>query len=477
MSKAVSDVWVKSIGEKRGAPYIYFDGFQAIRAGFSPGQKYDLRIEGNAVVLTVNDDGSRKVSSKKRNDTDMPIVDINSKELLSLFDGMTQIRVVVREGEVYLLPLASEIKKKERLDRISAKMNSGEALDMASLSHGGGVLSHAIHEGLHEAGIAASLVFANEIREDLLIHAGEHNDAWNEKTAALSMPMQELAQDDWLMQQLPKIDILEMGLPCSGASRAGASKRGLEKMEDHPEVGHLAFSALMILHKIQPAVVLLENVPEYQSTASAMILRHQLRDMGYHVHEAILAGKDFGCMENRVRWCMVAVTDGLDFNIEQLQPVVTLVKRLGDYLDPNILPDDPRYRAVNYLKEKMGRDAGKGNSFAMQFITEDSTSVPTIRKGYMKGGSTDPRLKNTVNPELSRLLTGAEHARVKGVPPSLIEGLSDSVAHQLLGQGILYDPFKAVGQRVGECLEKAVGAKLRLTRVKNQDNGPSFGIG
>lgn len=476
-SKPYKDVWIKNIGEKRGAPYIYFDGLQAIRAGFAPGQRYDLRIQDQAVVLTVNDDGSRTVSSRKSKEGEMPVIDINSKELLSLFDGMKRIRVVVRDDQIFLLPLASEVKKKERLNRIVDKMSNGETIQMASLSHGGGILSHAIHQGLTDAGIDADLAFANEIREDLLVHALEHNDSWSENTAALSMPMQEMAQDDWLMKHLPKVDILEVGIPCSGASKAGKAKRGLAKMEDHPEVGHLAFSALMIMNRIQAAVVLVENVVDYADTASAQILRYQLRDMGYHIHEAILEGKDFGCLENRVRWCMVAVTDGLEFNIEQLQPTVTLVRRLGDYLDPSIGPDDPRYREVSYLKEKMERDASTGKGFMMQYVTEDSTSVPTLRKGYMKGGSTDPRLQHPTNPDLSRLLTAEEHARVKGVPTSLIEGLSDNIAHQILGQGIVYDPFRAVGKRIGECLAKVLELKPKLSRSRHDDDTPSFGIG
>lgn len=473
-----TDVWIKGIGEKRGAPYVYFDGEQAIRAGFSPGQKFSLLIDGEKVVLSANKDGSRTVSAKRnpRGGSDYPVIDINSKDLSDLFEGMSSIRVVVQQGKVFLLPLATEIKKRERFARIADKMANKEPLAMASLSHGGGVLSHAIHEGLKRAGVQANLAFANEIREDLLQHAIEHNDAWSDDTMAVAMPMQEAAQDDWLLARLPKLECLEMGLPCSGASKAGASKRGLSKMEDHPEVGHLVFSALMILSKTQPAVVLLENVPEYADSASAMILRYQLRDMGYHTHEAILEGKDFGCMENRVRWCLVAVTEGLDFDINQLAPAVTVVRKLGDYLDSSIGPDDPRYRAVGYLKEKMERDAAKGNSFAMQTVTAESTSVPTLRKGYQKGGSTDPRLLHPTNPELSRLLTAAEHARVKQVPDHLIEGLSDTVAHQLLGQGILYAPFEAVGHRIGECLRKVAAAKPGRALPKKQVNS-SFGIG
>lgn len=457
-----SDAWVKRLGEKRGAPYLYFDGAQAVRAGFSPGQKYDLVIDDQKVVLAANNDGTRTVSSKKKGDKDYPVVDINSKELLKIFDGMSAIRVVVQQDKVYLLPLASEIKKRERLNRITENLNNKKPLKMGSVSHGGGILSHAIHEGLENAGFEVDLQFANEIREDLLLHAIEHNDAWSDNTAALAMPMQELAQDDWLLKQLPKLDLLELALPCSGASKAGKSKRGLTQMEDHPDVGHLVFAGLVILNKTQPAVVLFENVPSYSSCASAQILRHQLRDMGYTTHEAILSGKDFGCLENRVRWCMVATTKGLHFSFDQLTPTVTVVQKLGDLLDPTILDDDPRYREVQYLKDKQERDAEKGNSFGMQMITHDSTSVPTLRKGYHKGGSTDPRLLNPQDPNLSRLLTGAEHARVKGVPDHLIENLSDNMAHQLLGQGIVYAPFEAVGRRIGESLQ-------RLINTSNED--------
>lgn len=456
------DAWVKTLGVKRGAPYFYMDGTQAVRAGFSPGQKFDLIIEDQKVVLSANNDGSRTVSSKKKGDKSYPVIDINSKELLKLFDGMSAIRVIVKPDRIYLLPLASEIKKKERLARITDTLNTQAPIKMGSLSTGGGLLSHALHTGLKNAGFDVDLSFANEIREDLLHHAIDNNDVFSENTMALSMPMQELAQDDFLMSKLPQIDILELGIPCSGASKAGVSKLGLTKMEDHPDVGHLAFSALFILNKVQPIITLIENVPEYEKTASASILRKQLRDMGYNTHEALLSGKDFGCLENRVRWCMVATTKGMDFSFENLVPTVTIVKKLGDVLDKTITDDDPRYREVQYLKDKQIRDSEKGNSFSMQVVTENSTSVPTLRKGYQKGGSTDPRLASKTDPNRSRLLTGAEHARIKEIPEHLIDGLSETLAHQLLGQGIVYQPFVAVGERIAESLLLLASEKEKL---------------
>lgn len=449
---ALKDVWIKKVGAHRGRPRIFFDGLQAIRAGFSPGERFNVDVDGQRIVISKNDDGSRTVSARRRQDEELPVVDINSAELLAIFDGMDAVRVVVGEGKVYLLPLASESRKVERINRLRTKLIDKQPLAAGSLAHGGGVLAHAIHQGLKDANVECDLTFVNELREDLLLHAMVHNDAWNEDTAALALPMQELAQDEWLLSRLPKLELLEMGLPCSGASLAGHTKKGLEKMEDHEEVGHLVYSALVVISKTNPAIVLLENVPRYANTASAMILRHQFRDMGYDTHEALLDGAEFGCLEKRVRWVMVAVTKGIEFSFEQLAPHMRVVRTLGDVLDETITEDDPRWSAVQYLKDKRARNEAEGNGFRMQFVVPESQTVPTLRKHYYKGGSTDPRLRHPTDPERSRLLTSAEHAQVKGVPSHLVEGMSSTLAHQLLGQGIVYEPFRAVGKRIGERL-------------------------
>lgn len=451
------DYIIKKIGRNRGIPRIFLDGQQAVRAGFAPGDRFDVTITENyGIILTVNKDGSRVVSSrkpKKEGDKPLPVIDINSSEILKIFDGMDAVRMVVKDDKVYFLPLASELHKRDRLRRLADKINNKEPLKFGSLTHGGGVMAKAIHEGLKQAGIEADLVFANDIRDDLLMQAAEHNDAWGPQTAAIAAPLQEMVQDEWLMQRLPKLDGLDLSLPCSGASPAGKSKLGLQKMEDHPEVGHLVFGALVIVTRTSPAVVVLENVENYAATASAQILRMQLRDMGYNIHEAVLSGKDWGCLENRVRWCLVATTQGLDFDFDQIQPTVTVVRKLGDVLDP-ISPDDPRWSEMTYLKAKQERDIEKGSGFKMQIFDEDSAAVSTIGKGYAKVRSTEPKIAHPTDPKLLRQLTPEEHARVKGIPEKLVEGLSVTTAHELLGQSIVYDPFKSVGQRIGECIQK-----------------------
>lgn len=449
--------YIKKVGSHRGKPRVWLDA-QVAKAGLEAGHRYDVVVNGTTIVLQANPDGSRVVSGKRSKDgeTMNPLIDLNSQELLAIFDGMTSVRVAVKQGEIYILPLASELKKRERLTRLKRKLESGEPLAIGSISHGGGIMAHAIHQGLKAAGHDTKLAFANEIREELLEHAQIHNDAWSSDTKVFAAPMQELAFDERGIASIPKTEIFEAGIPCSGASKSGRAKRGLAHAESHPEVGHLVVAALVILSKTNPAIALIENVPTYANTSSADILRGQLKDMGYVTHERVLNGNQWGALENRDRWFMVAVTEGIAFDFDQLLPPNTIPRELKDVLDPIPL-DDPQWKTMDGLKAKEVRDLAAGKGFKMQSYGQSATSVGTITKGYSKVRSTDPRAIHPENPDLLRQFTPGEHARIKNVPQHLIAGLSQTIAHEVLGQGVIHNKVADVGQHIGNALNRLVG--------------------
>jgi DNA (cytosine-5)-methyltransferase 1 len=447
---------VRKIGLNKGRPRVYLDTRAINVAGFESGKTYSRKVdvEQKRITLTLEKNGQFLVSRKEKNGQMIPVIDIHSAEVLSSFEGMDAVRVVIEQGVIHIMPLASEINRVNRLERMKQHVENGEVLT-AGVSFGGGVLDHAAHAGLKAAGLKASLRMANEIDGDLLEHASKVNDVWNDSTIALAAPMQELVQDAAAMSRLKHVDILAMGIPCSGASRAGSSKRKLAIMEDHPQIGHLIASAIMIINKIQPAVIVVENVPEYEATASAQILRQHLRDSGYDIQEKVLKARDFGCLENRNRWFMIGSTRGLAIDLENLEPLVYPVRTVQEILDP-VDPTSPEWRSFDYLKSKEVRDAAKGNGFSMQVVEPSSSTVPTLRKGYHKGGSTDPLLAHPTDPELLRQFSVNEHARIKEVPEKLVEGLNKTDGHILLGQGIAYAPVKELFRRIGQSITKWV---------------------
>jgi len=445
---------IRKISQNKGAPRLWLEGKSTEKAGFKPGVRYDILVdtENKRVSLQLIDVGHRTVSQKERGGKTIPVIDINSKQVLQVFEGMNCVRVIMRTNQIHIIPEVVEVRKTERLNRIDAKIRSGEPLTVGSISHGGGILSNALHKGLLKAGFLSNLKFANDIRDDLLEQAELVNDAWNSNTIRVSAPMQSLVLDSWMISKLGYVDILEGGLPCSAASVAGRSKNGTSMAEQHEEVGHLVAPFIQLIGQLNPAVVLLENVKPYQSTASMWILRHSLRDMGYQVHESILDAGDFNELEHRERLCMVAVTAGIDFDFNELVKPEKVTRKLGDIME-NVADDDKRWSSFDYLVKHQDKHAAKGNGFSMQLFDENSGHINTITKGYAKIRSTDPKIKHPSN-GLMRQLTLKEHARVKGIPEHFIDGMNLTTGHEMLGQSVCYSPFMAVGELLGNSLRK-----------------------
>lgn len=443
---------VTSLAEHRGSPRLWMQGNAPKKAGFLPGNKFVVVPHGKGILLKLDDNGDRTVSKKEyTTGTVAPIIDINSAVDLEPLKGLEAVRVVFGFGQVLVTPIASEVRRQRRLTRLKAKLATGTPLDTAGIAAGGGVLSHAVHAGLTDGGVPSILAAHNEIREDLTDHAEMHNDAFGAQTKVLNMPLQELAFDDEVLRRVGEVDIVELGLPCSGASVAGRAKRSLAMPEEHPDVGHLVVGAIALLARLNPAVCIFENVVPYKNTCSAVLIRQQLRDMGYVCHERELFGPDFGELEARTRWVLVAVTRGIDFDINSMELPVINPRTLSEVLEPPEAVED-RWSTMPGLKAKQVRDIEAGKGFMMQIFNGSEPQIKTLTKGISKNRSTDPKIQHPTNPDLLRIPTAAEHARCKGVPEALIDGLSQTTAHELLGQGIVYGPFRHLAKHVAKAL-------------------------
>ena len=80
--------YIKNIGQNRGRPRIWLQGSEVSRAGLRSGDSYSVHVTGGSIVLRADPNGDRVVSAKPAGSAEtLPIIDINSQELLALFDG------------------------------------------------------------------------------------------------------------------------------------------------------------------------------------------------------------------------------------------------------------------------------------------------------------------------------------------------------------------------------------------------------
>lgn len=453
--KSLQGMEIRKIGSNKGHPRLWIEGPQAIRAGFMPGMKIRATVDEKKCMLTLeaSDDGDRTVVKKTVRDRDVPVIDINHESLLGVFVkmGLTAVRIVVQLRRIFVLPIASEVRAKERIDRLKSKLENNEPLLMGSFSSGIGILDRAAHEGLESAGIFSRLAVANEIRDDCMQHAVEHNPVFDAETILLTAPMQEVVCDSWLMSQLPKLDGLVIGIPCSGASTAGRTKLKLKFPEEHPEVGHLVVPFLAAVAHTSPSFVAIECVPNWLNTASAAIARSMLRDLGYVVHETVLNAADWNMLEHRQRMCIVAVTQGIEFSFDLVDRPEPMTPKLGDVMDAVPL-DHKCWSTMQYLKDKRVRDEKEGKNFEMTIVNEDSAKVPTLNATLHKRQSTGTFFQHPTNPDLLRIPTVHEHARCKGIWEDLLEGVTQTFGHETCGQSVSVPPFISVFNALGRAL-------------------------
>lgn len=443
------------IGETRGVMRVWFEGRKLAREGFTQGVKYQRTIIKGKITMVRHENGNYVVSGRKRRNCDdlIPIIDVANQELTDSMDGVTKVKIVIRRGIIVITPHAAELKKREREGRLMQKIKQGDPLSVTSLFHGGGVLDKAAHHGLERAGVASYVGMVVEIEDKYLESSLSNNpELWADDSIIVHSPI----EDATIRPDAYHSDIMIAALPCTGASKSGRSKNKLKHAEDHQAAGGMFYYFLRYVESVNPAIIQIENVKEYQSTAAMAAIRNVLECMGYAIQEHVFMGTEYGALEARERLCVVAVSNGLDlnFDLSQIAASQTKAATIGDILEP-VANDDPRWKEYEYLAEKERRDIKAGKGFKRQLLTPDAEQCGTIGRGYSKARSTEPFLIHPENPDLSRLFTAKEHARIKTIPESIVADQSETTAQEILGQSVIFMVFVDIYAELGFAMRAA----------------------
>lgn len=436
------------IYESKGKARLWLQGQRLADIGAMMGSRFDLTTDPTTqrIVIDIRETGTRKVSGKDNGR--VPVIDAVGEQIGAVFPIGTQVQVVFEPGRITVTVRPRDAAAAERASRLARKLANGEPLDTGALSFGMGVLDAALSEGLKSAGIKTHLRWAVEIEGDALEHAASHNPAWKDDTISVSADMSQIDPSI-----LPQVDCIVAGLPCVAHSRSGRAKqRSMDATLAHPE-GHEAGSLFVDLIRfvvaLNPALVVLENVPTYRNSAGYACLKTVLTKLGYSVSDTELNSVDWGCNERRERMVMVAST-GMTVDLADLAP--NLSPSPISAIMEDIPSDDPRWRSHMHHMAKQQRDAENGKGFKLQMVDPSDRIVGTLGRGYAKDRCTEPHIRCKDDPAKSRLFTVAEHAALKQVPSDLISGLHYTRGHQLLGQSVAMPPFRSVGFRLAATL-------------------------
>ncbi|HDQ4405503.1 TPA: DNA cytosine methyltransferase [Pseudomonas aeruginosa] len=459
MNHSFTTVLNVKIGESKCVPRLWMEGEALARAGLKIDTRYRVqataehRIELREVPADYKGE-SFKVSSRNRHGVQRPLMEVRSRLLRAVFESCEKVRVAIRKGVIVITAHQLELNIIERSQRVLKKVREGAALAVCSLFHAGGVMDKALHHGFALGGLSSFVKVAVELSSVYLSSSLRNNpELWQPDSVVIQS---DIRDTNW-RNSAPACDVLVAGIPCNAASKAGISKNELEFAEEHDDAGTLFVDFLEGVKASNPALIVAENVPEYQNTAGMAVIRSVLGSLGYQVFESVLNGNDFGALERRRRLVVVAVCKGLSqsFDFSSLSPVKTKEATLSEVLDAVPLDSD-RWKTYAHLETKAIKDKEAGKGFARQLLTGAEGFCGTVGKGYFKGRSTEPFIQHPENPGLSRLFTPLEHARIKGIPECVFAGEAETVAHEIMGQAVVYPQFVSVGAGIARMLRAAL---------------------
>jgi DNA (cytosine-5)-methyltransferase 1 len=347
----------------------------------------------------------------------------------SVFNAGDRLRVTFTQGQISIQQHHETTSQESREERFQERADSGTLLK-ASMFTGGGISTDAIAQAIAQSGLDSRMAWVCECEQKYIESAGENCLAIDDDTAFLVGMAEEIEPHLY-----SEVDVLSFSMPCAGFSKAGKSKHK-QSSENHS--GTALFGVINAIKASNPSVIISENVTEAMDSPIYQLLTSELRRTGYKVFEQILDQRHTASIENRARYWMVAVSEGIAPESLELPQVIQDQPTIASILESE--PNE-QWSANAYLHEKAERDLAAGKGFKRQLITGSETTCGTIGRYYAKKRSTEPFIVNSEG--LERLFTPIEHARVKSVPEHLIEGISKTTAHEILGQSVDYrQPLK-----------------------------------
>jgi len=387
------------LGRTRGRARVYLQGRWLVKAGFQVGAALAVTFGQGRVVLALG--GDRTVSGK----SDVPVIDVTGAQLEQALSGASDLVVRARNGQLVITPSRTAAK-------LASRCRNGKE---GAIFAGAGLLS----EAARQAGYAPAWAIEWDER---------YADAYERNHPGAVMHCQSVSEV--AVADLSPVELLTIGVPCEPFSTK--RQKGGQVPEAH-ELGDMTAWALILVDAVNPATVVVENVPGYLTSGAGMIMQHALRRMGYQVEARVIDPADHGQLAGRRRAVILATSGAAP----RFQAPSDSVARLGDVLDPDAGEWFDR-TSKPWVFAHWDRQRAKGNGFTEgRVLTADTTRVPCLSKRYLNGQGDGVVVAHPTKPDTYRWLTLGEIRTLHGVPEHYQLPGAKTVAGEVLGQAVV----------------------------------------
>lgn len=257
---------------------------------------------------------------------------------------------------------------------------------------------------------------------------------------------------------IPDIDVLTSGFPCTSFSIAGYRK-GFEDERS----GDLFFETLRIVKAKRPKVVFLENVKNlvgHDNGKTFKIICDALEQNGYHLKYKVMNATEYGNVpQNRERIYVVAFKNRLLAQQFEFPRPIPLERTIHDIVDVENKVDDKYYYTADGFKQYDQLEANMTNpdtvyQWRRKYVRENQSNVvPTLTANMGTGGHNVPLIITNYG---FRKLTPRETFLFQGYPRDFV--LPDDVAmtHQYkqAGNSVVVPVIERIALQILKVLEE-----------------------
>lgn len=422
---------------------------------FNPGDRViAIPSADGGFNVRLSDEGPQKVHSRaynraRQNNPTESLLEFSSEDLMSNFPpSMERFHVRMTRGEVRVRPIPNRVfnitRRFEGRDPFRAMVGMTGGVDIACLE---------------QAGISTDVVLEYRPQEARDTKSGRNLTEVHALNTLVNGQPRVLINEDiyqadprWVRQLCEEAGCDVIGLAhwsaqCDDMSNAKAKSLKEKSIANNTTTVDMVVPIINHTQAMEPAVVLVENVPGFRHHSAGVILKSMLTRMGYHCGpgEMVLNARDYGGIQNRTRYYLVAsIWPGyqpptpVERNTQPIWPIVE--KHLADCRD------------VTDCKFIVEREAsGRG----VPFITRDSTFCSTILKSQNRGIKDGQYLEHE-----GRILAPSEGLiqELMGIPESFdVSWMAKEQAIETMGQSLDFRLHHAVIESVRRHIEENVG--------------------
>lgn len=252
------------------------------------------------------------------------------------------------------------------------------------------------------------------------------------------------------VNEVPDIDVLLSGFPCTSFSIAGYRK-GFEDENS----GDLFFETLRIIKAKQPKVIFLENVKNlvgHDNGKTFSIITDALEQNGYKIKYKVLNAKEYGNIpQNRERIYIVGFKNDTHYQNFDFPFPIDLNKTIHDMLEDSVTDESFFYsKEKNVFYDELEKNMFNEETiyqWRRKYVRENKSNVcPTLTANMGTGGHNVPLIKQN---NRIRKLTPRECFNFQGYPQEFkLPEIANSHLYKQAGNSVVVPVIQRIAENI-----------------------------